>query len=123
MLVLIILLLFVDITSLIKMYEQLLCHLTGDYLLQTKWMAQNKEKNIKAALFHCVTYTVPFVFITQNIVCLFLIFFLHLVVDYTGVVKKISNNKMGNSPDYLKSFVAIARDNTVHLLINYFILR
>ena len=123
MLLLIILLSFVDIIKLSKMYEQLLCHLTGDYLLQTNWMAQNKENNIRAALFHCVVYTAPFVFLTHSITCLFLIFFAHLVVDYSGIVKKISNKQMGNAPDYLKSFVAIARDNTVHLLINYFILR
>jgi hypothetical protein len=50
------------------MFELLLGHLTGDYLLQNKWMALNKAKNTKtgwlAAIIHCILYT--------SMVCLFM---------------------------------------------------
>jgi hypothetical protein len=43
------------------MFEMILGHLTGDYLLQNKWMALNKSKNTwigwTAALLHCLIYT------------------------------------------------------------------
>jgi hypothetical protein len=43
------------------MFELLLGHLTGDYLLQNEWMALNKSKNTligwTAAILHCLIYT------------------------------------------------------------------
>lgn len=43
------------------MFEMLLGHLVGDYLLQNSWMALNKSKNTWigwfAALIHCILYT------------------------------------------------------------------
>ena len=43
------------------MFEMLLGHLTGDYLLQNEWMAMNKSKNHivgwTAAIVHCWIYT------------------------------------------------------------------
>lgn len=99
--------------------EQLLAHLTGDYLIQNNWMARNKESNSFACLIHCILYTMCFWFLASW-PALAVIFVTHFVVDRTGVVKKISNWAMGDAPDFLKVFVAIARDNTVHLLCNYF---
>lgn len=43
------------------MFELLLGHLTGDFLLQNEWMAMNKSKNTGegwlAAFVHCFIYT------------------------------------------------------------------
>jgi len=43
------------------MFQMLLGHLVGDYLLQNEWMALNKSKNTlvgwMAALLHCMIYT------------------------------------------------------------------
>lgn len=38
----------------------IVCHLIGDYLLQSDWMAQNKTKNDLPAMVHAVLYTMPF---------------------------------------------------------------
>jgi hypothetical protein len=42
------------------MIEQLLCHLWGDYILQSDWMAQNKTKDWFPALIHAMLYTLCF---------------------------------------------------------------
>lgn len=39
----------------------LVCHLAGDFLLQTRTMAALKLTNWRVRLDHCVAYTVPFV--------------------------------------------------------------
>lgn len=38
-----------------------LCHLVGDWFLQTNWMAMNKSKNWKALSEHVSVYTLAFV--------------------------------------------------------------
>lgn len=38
----------------------LLCHLLGDYVLQSDWMAQQKTKSSLPALVHAITYSLPF---------------------------------------------------------------
>jgi len=40
--------------------EQLILHLTGDYLLQSDWMALNKIKSNRAAATHALVYSLPF---------------------------------------------------------------
>lgn len=41
-------------------YWLLVCHLLGDYVLQSDWMALEKTKQNTAAVAHAVMYTVPF---------------------------------------------------------------
>lgn len=40
---------------------QILCHLWGDYILQSDWIAQNKTKRNWPALVHALTYSLCFV--------------------------------------------------------------
>lgn len=42
---------------------QLLCHLFGDYVLQSDWMAQNKTKAFWPAWVHAWVYSLPFALI------------------------------------------------------------
>jgi hypothetical protein len=46
------------------MFEQLILHAVGDYLIQNDWMAQNKKKltwlGELACQIHCITYSLPF---------------------------------------------------------------
>lgn len=42
------------------LYELLVCHMLGDYVLQTDFLAKTKGENWWHLLAHCVTYTVPF---------------------------------------------------------------
>lgn len=40
--------------------DQIVCHLVGDYLLQSDWMANEKTKRLLPAFIHAVSYAVPF---------------------------------------------------------------
>jgi len=46
--------------------EQLILHLTGDYLLQSDWMALNKIKNSRAAATHAFVYSIPFLLLQPS---------------------------------------------------------
>jgi hypothetical protein len=95
------------------MFELLLGHLVGDYLLQNQWMALNKSSNTLngwvAAIIHCLLYTLA--------VCLFMwnfdwywiitVFFSHFIIDkfklveyYLIIIKGRSLRKYINK-DYL----------------------
>lgn len=49
--------------------EQLILHLLGDYVIQTNWMANNKEKYTFPCLIHCITYALPFLLIADWKLC------------------------------------------------------
>lgn len=103
--------------------QQLLCHLIGDYLLQTSWMARDKVGGLLPAIIHCIAYTFTFLFLTFDPSKLYLIFFTHFVIDYTGVVKSLSDKTFDkNATEYLQVIIGIVRDNTVHLILNFLIL-
>ena len=40
------------------MYDALVGHLVGDYLLQNDWMAQNKKRNSFPCAVHCLLWTI-----------------------------------------------------------------
>lgn len=61
--------------------DQIVAHLVGDYILQSHWMAQNKTKSSWAALVHAVTYTLPFLLITQSVLALAIICGTHFLID------------------------------------------
>lgn len=63
------------------LYKLLACHMLGDYVLQTDFLAKTKGENWWHMLAHCVTYTVPFAlaFGIDWRVCFILA--LHLAVD------------------------------------------
>lgn len=41
-------------------YKLLVCHMLGDYVMQTDFLARTKGESWWHLLAHCVTYTVPF---------------------------------------------------------------
>ena len=43
-----------------KMLNIVFCHLVGDYVLQSAYIANSKGKNWYHLLVHCVLYTLPF---------------------------------------------------------------
>lgn len=61
--------------------DQLVAHAVGDYILQSDWMADNKTKQHLAAAVHAVTYTLPFLFITQHLMALAIICCTHFLID------------------------------------------
>lgn len=55
------------------MYEQLLLHLCGDYILQTDKMASKKTTSMFWAVIHTICYTIPFAILTRSVVALLII--------------------------------------------------
>lgn len=124
-------------------FQLLLGHLTGDYLLQNEWMALNKAKNTwigwLTASIHCILYTLA--------VCLFMwkfkviwiiaVFLSHFPIDKFSLAEKYmhylkgkgmkdyvvkhSNMKVPNGYDMLEGgFTAVVytiTDNTMHLIL------
>ncbi|MEK8174998.1 DUF3307 domain-containing protein [Streptomyces sp. M19] len=63
------------------LFESLLAHLAGDYLMQSDWMATEKVKRWWPAVVHGITYGLPFVLITQSPLALAVIVVTHIVLD------------------------------------------
>lgn len=122
--------------------EQLLLHLVGDYLTQSNWMALNKTKSWWPAFVHALVYTLPFFWLTQSPLALFVILGSHFLIDryrlarYVVFFKNWLNEpftmkwkdctKTGypdSTPDYLAFWLLIIGDNTTHLIVNYAALR
>jgi hypothetical protein len=123
--------------------EQLILHLTGDYLLQSDWMALNKIKNSRAAATHALVYSIPFLLLQPSLEAWFVIFFTHFLIDRFGLAKyvayaktKIAPSKLWpkwkdcccngyhkDVPVWLSTWLLIISDNTLHLIINYLALK
>ena len=120
--------------------EQLILHLTGDYLTQSDWMAQNKTKSTLAALCHVVVYSLPFLLIgTPMAVGAILVS--HFFVDRFRLARYLVwiKNWLGpshqpwsecsetgfdkNLPIWMSTWLLIIADNTIHLICNYCALR
>lgn len=125
---------------------QLICHLIGDYWLQTDWMALNKKNNFLIALVHGFVYTLPFLVLTRSILALSIIWLSHALIDGTDIVcflNRLKNNhfqkhflykatELGSfdvvpmndgyrrdRPIWLRVWLIIIQDNTLHLLFNF----
>ena len=125
------------------MFEQLLCHLWGDYIFQSDWMAQNKTKNSRAAFVHALFYTVPFFFFaTMRWHPLAVILISHFLIDRFALARFVvaeknrvlrpvedttnyntSTGYPASCPLWLAVWLLIICDNTLHLTINYLALR
>lgn len=78
-------------------YWLLIAHLIGDYLLQSDWMAVDKTKASLPAAAHALTYTIPFIFITQSPLALAVICVTHFLLDRFRVARYVC---------WLKNFMA-----------------
>jgi hypothetical protein len=126
----------------------LMGHLTGDFLLQSKWMALNKSGSSFKCAVHCLIYTLAVSATTYPIIrgwewSLF-IFVSHFPIDRWSLADKWLDLINGRSlPDFIKNgkssipkeldfenyhalragFTAVVytvADNTMHLLIMYY---
>lgn len=110
--------------------EELLLHLTGDYLLQNDWVANTKTKSSAVAILHSILYTLPFILVTQNAIALSIISVTHFFIDRFRLAvfwAKLVNNgwdtQLGyqsDRPQFLTVWLIILIDNTFHLIINHF---
>lgn len=120
--------------------EIILLHAIGDYIIQTHWMANEKVKRMWPAIVHGLTYTLPFLFITQSPLALFVIFSTHVVIDRWRLAKYVvwAKNQVGpkkfrypfdeessavggypvGTPPFMGVWLMIIVDNIMHILIN-----
>lgn len=110
--------------------DQVMAHAVGDYLLQSHWMATQKTKNSVAAAIHAITYTLPFLFITQAWQPLAIICGTHFLVDRFRLARFFVWFKNGpwypltatgyqdDVPPWLAVWLLIIADNIIHVCIN-----
>lgn len=123
--------------------DDLLCHVIGDYVLQSDWMALNKSRRSDVALLHAVLYSVPFLALTRSAGALVTIAASHFAIDRWRLTRYLIwvtswLNPRGYTPldaaDPLTGFprdrpawvtfwLYVIVDNTVHVLINAWALR
>ena len=63
-------------------FKLLVCHLIGDYVLQTDFIAKTKGENLYHLIVHCVLYTVPFIFVGFDTCPLCCIFATHFSIGW-----------------------------------------
>lgn len=63
------------------LYTIIICHLIGDYPLQTDFIAQTKGKNWYHLLIHCFLYSAPFAFVFGVDWRLIPLIGTHLIID------------------------------------------
>lgn len=78
--------------------EMLLCHLWGDYILQSDWAANNKTSKSFSCLWHVVFYGLPFLFLTFSPAALLVIIGTHFVIDRWRLAKYLVYAKQFLSP-------------------------
>lgn len=112
--------------------DQLICHLVGDYVLQTDWMARNKTSNFGVALIHALVYASPFAFITGWTWALAVIFGTHVIIDRYRLASMVMRIKQWSwrkterelsAPPDVRAMLMIVIDNTIHLTINFFAIK
>lgn len=59
----------------------IMCHIVGDYLFQTDYMAREKGKDWYILFVHCVCYCVPFAIVFGIDYRLPMVFAVHMVTD------------------------------------------
>ena len=128
---------------------QLLLHLFGDFIVQNDYVALNKKKNtLKGWLyctFHCVTYSFPFLLITDWKAVIG-ICISHFIIDKTNIVAYFCawRNNVHNPPELKRKYgnydisnfgfqlhrpfaitiwLLIFTDNTFHLILNYLFIK
>ena len=123
--------------------DQLVAHAVGDYIFQSDWMADNKTKSHFAAAVHAITYTLPFLLITQSPAALAAICGSHFIVDrwrlarfvvwlkngplvyapashdWTWQMKPVTATGYQDSkPPFLAVWLLIIADNILHVICN-----
>jgi hypothetical protein len=123
--------------------DQLLAHAVGDYVIQSDWMANDKTGSSIAALAHALSYTLPFLFLTESPWALGFIAGTHFVIDrwrlarYVVWAKNLLSPKRyhypwsdcqatgyhKDRPAWLAVWLLIIPDNVLHVICNGFAIR
>lgn len=109
------------------MFEMFFGHLTGDYLFQPKKMAEQKGKNTLVCFIHCLIYSLSIAIWTLkfNPLYLILVFCSHYFIDRYSLayywLKLIKGRDVLDKSDNFAPLVYATVDNTIHLILLYFI--
>lgn len=124
--------------------EQLICHLFGDYVFQSDWMANEKTKRWLPAVIHAALYSVPFLLLTSSPLAIATIFATHSVIDHYRFARHVTfvKNMMSPmsewkrwadckntggfdsaKPPFMWVWLMIITDNSIHLAVNYLSIR
>ena len=118
---------------------QLLAHLVGDYIFQTDKMARLKTGSWLWAIMHGLTYLLPLMLLRPSLAALAVIAGSHVLIDrfrlarYVVMAKNYVTEPRGafntptgypeSSPPWMAFWLLIIADNTIHLCINFAVLR
>lgn len=81
----------------------ILCHLIGDYVLQTDFIAKTKGTNWYHLIVHCALYCLPFFVVYGLTWQLIFIFITHMVIDPL----KARYNKINYITDQLLHYIVM----------------
>jgi hypothetical protein len=84
--------------------DQILCHLVGDYCLQSDWQALVKTQSSKPAFWHALTYTLCFLFLTRSPLALAFIFVTHFVIDRWRLARYVCWAKNFLAPKWIDMY-------------------
>ena len=87
----------------IKLITLIFCHLIGDYVLQTDYIAKTKGTNWYHLIVHCMLYCLPFFVIYGLTWQLLFIFVTHMVIDPI----KARYNKINYITDQLLHYIVM----------------
>ena len=62
-------------------YQLVVCHMIGDYVLQNDFLAKTKGENWWHLIVHCILYTAPFTLVFGFDWWILYIFATHVVID------------------------------------------
>lgn len=118
---------------------QLIAHGIGDYLLQSRWMAENKTKREWPALVHACVYFVPFwLLLEPSLAASVVMISTHFFIDHLRLARYVAYAKEflsppkdwphwsehkatgfhESTPPFLAVWLMIIVDNLLHIIIN-----
>jgi len=106
--------------------DWLIAHLTGDYILQTDWMADNKKKSSWACTVHVFSYMLPFLLLGLTWWQLSLIAVQHWAQDRSTFtvwyMTNISGQRNFAENTFFLPWSLVIIDNTWHLIWIYVVI-
>lgn len=84
-----------------KIVTIILCHLIGDYVLQSNYLATNKGRDWYLLLVHSALYCIPFIFAFGMNISVFIMFICHVIIDSL----KARYDKIGIWEDQIMHYV------------------
>ena len=116
-----------------------MAHAFGDYVFQNHWMATQKTSRWSPAIWHGVTYTIPFLICTQSVAALLVICVTHIIIDRYRLARHLmwfknqfapkdfrpdrstlkTTGYSADVPVWLSTWLMIFGDNAAHVAINF----